>query len=82
MNVNASSSKCGEIIEQINSGWCDHVVFATDGSVLKRERDGLRTVWVSRIIKLKRVKAPAWWAVPRETGTYDSKVDIPRVTCK
>jgi hypothetical protein len=29
---------------------------------------------------VKRVRAPAWWAAPRDAGTYVNSVDIPKVT--
>lgn len=29
---------------------------------------------------VNRAKAPAWWAAPRETGTYASSVVMPSVT--
>lgn len=42
---------------------------ATKGKDLRSDRDGRRTVWFSRIISVSKVRAPAWWALPSDTGT-------------
>jgi hypothetical protein len=58
------------------------VDFTADASDFKRAGDGLLKVWVRRIISDSNVNAPAWWAEPKEVGTYIKSVDIPNVTWK
>lgn len=76
------SKKYSQIVKPKFWAWYNHIVLETGGRVFKRAREGLRTVWVSKIIRLKSVNAPAWCAVPSDTGTYDNKVEMPRVTYK
>ena len=56
------------------------IVFATWGRDLRRCVEGFRTVWLSKIMRVRRVRAPAWCAEPSETGTYERRVEIPKVT--